>query len=149
MLVGGAGALAAVGLLGEEAVAADAAASSRRARGLDALQRVTGADGQAVVSGLADMAPELGDFIVDFAYGDVISRTGVDLKTRELATVAALAALGHAQPQLKVHVRGAMNVGASREEIVEILMQTAVYAGFPAALNAVAVAREAFREAGA
>lgn len=122
--------------------------ASRRAHGLRTLERVTGGSGRAVVDGLADIAPELGEFIVDFSYGDVIGRPGLDLKTRELSTVAALAALGHAQPQLKVHVHGALNVGATRAQIVEVLLQTAVHAGFPAALNAVATAREAFQEAG-
>lgn len=122
--------------------------NARHALGVAMLEQVTGKGGRAVVESLADIAPELGGFIVDFAYGDVIARPGIDLKTRELATVSALAALGNAQPQLKVHIRGALNVGASRTEIVEILLQTAVYAGFPAALNAVASAREAFAEAG-
>jgi len=126
----------------------DAHSRERRKSGLDALQRVTGTTGQAVVQGLEDIAPELGEFIVDFAYGDVISRKALDLKTRELATVASLAALGNAQPQLKVHIRGALAVGASRQEIVEIVLQTAVYAGFPAAINAANTARDAFREAG-
>lgn len=121
---------------------------ARHALGLATLEQVTGRSGRGVVESLADITPELGSFIVDFAYGDVISRSGIDLKTRELATISALAALGNAQPQLKVHIRGALNVGASRAEIVEILLQTAVYAGFPAALNAVTSAREAFAEAG-
>jgi len=99
--------------------------------------------GRAVIESLADIAPALGDFIVEFSYGDVISRPQLDLKSRELATVAAL---GNAQPQLKVHIHGALNVGASREEIVEILIQTAVYAGFPAAINAISTARQAFAE---
>ncbi len=118
----------------------------RRRRGIEALNRITQGQGRAVIESLADIAPALGDFIIDFSYGDVISRQQLDLKTRELATVAALAALGNAQPQLKVHIHGALNVGASREEIVEILIQTAVYAGFPAAINAVSTARQAFAE---
>ncbi len=121
-------------------------ADLRRRRGIEALSRVTQGQGRAVIESLADIAPALGDFIIDFSYGDVISRQQLDLKTRELATVAALAALGNAQPQLKVHIHGALNVGASREEIVEILIQTAVYAGFPAAINAVSTARQAFAE---
>lgn len=128
--------------------APDRADDGRTERGLRTLARVTGASGQAVIDGLADIAPELGGFIVDFAYGDVIGRAGLDLRTRELATVAALAALGNAQPQLKVHIRGALNSGASRREVVEVVLQTAVYAGFPAAINAANVAREAFGEAG-
>lgn len=147
ILQGTAGLLAGI-TAADGAAKASMADNARRARGLKTLEQATGTSGRAVVDSLADMAPELGEFIVDFAYGDVIGRTGMDLKTRELATVSALAALGNAHPQLKVHIRGALNVGASRAEIIEILLQTAVYAGFPAALNAVTSAREAFAEAG-
>ncbi|MNR54832.1 Carboxymuconolactone decarboxylase family protein [compost metagenome] len=62
--------------------------------------------------------------------------------------VAALTATGNAAPQLKVHIQGALNVGVSREEIVETIMQMAVYAGFPAALNGLAVAKEVFLQNG-
>ena len=74
------------------------------------------------------------------------TRPGLDLKSREIATVAALAALGNATPQLKVHLHGALNVGCSETEVLEILIQMAVYAGFPAALNAIFAAREVFAE---
>lgn len=70
----------------------------------------------------------------------------MDLKTREIAVIAALAALGNALPQLKIHIRACLNVGCSRTEITEILMQMAVYAGFPAALNALFAAKEVFEE---
>ena len=113
---------------------------------METLNRITQGQGRAVLDSLADIAPALGDFIVEFGYGDVISRPQLDVKVRELSTVAALAALGNAQPQLKVHIHGALNVGASREEVVEILLQTALYAGFPAAINAVSTARQAFAE---
>jgi 4-carboxymuconolactone decarboxylase len=72
----------------------------------------------------------------------VISRAGLDFRTKELASVGLLTALGTAQPQLKVHVAAALNVSASRDEIVEVIQQMAVYAGFPAALNGLAAARE-------
>ena len=68
----------------------------------------------------------------------------MDLKTRELATVAALTATGTATAQLRVHIQAALHVGASRHEIIETILQIIPYAGFPAALNAVTVAREAF-----
>jgi len=70
----------------------------------------------------------------------------LSLKEREIATVAALAALGNAQPQLKVHIHGALNVGCTRQDIVEIMIQMAVYAGFPAALNGIFAAKEVFAE---
>jgi 4-carboxymuconolactone decarboxylase len=60
--------------------------------------------------------------------------------------VAALCAIGNAAPQLRVHIHGALNVGVTREEVVEIIMMMAVYAGFPAALNGMAAAKEVFLE---
>ena len=74
------------------------------------------------------------------------SRPGLDLKSREISTVAALTAMGTALPQLKVHVHGALNVGCSPKEIIEVMIQMAVYAGFPAALNGIFVAKEVFDE---
>jgi 4-carboxymuconolactone decarboxylase len=70
----------------------------------------------------------------------------LDLKSREIATIAALTALGNAQPQLKVHIHGALNVGCTREEVIEVIIQMAVYAGFPAALNGMFTAKEVFKE---
>lgn len=116
----------------------------RYRRGLDQLRAVSGPEGAAVVESLSDIAPDLGRYIVEFAYGDVFARPGLDVKTRELATVAALTAMGTAAPQLKVHMRAALRVGASRQEIVETVMQMIPYAGFPAALNAISTARDAF-----
>jgi len=74
------------------------------------------------------------------------SRPGLDLKLRQIATVAALTALGNAQPQLKFHIQGALNVGCTRQEIIELITQMSVYAGFPKAANAMVVAREVFQE---
>jgi len=119
------------------------ALDERRARGLRALGEITGATGESVVDSLRDIAPDLADWIVDFSYGEVMSRPGVDRRSRQLATIAALTALGNCQPQLKVHIRGALNVGCTRQEIVEIILQMTVFAGFPAAINALNVAREA------
>jgi len=67
---------------------------------------------------------------------------------RELATVAALTALGHCQPQLAVHIHGALNVGCTPEQVVEVIIQMAVYAGFPAALNGMTTAKTVFTERG-
>jgi 4-carboxymuconolactone decarboxylase len=120
----------------------------RRARGEATLAKITGSEGRQVVETIRRTSPELGDWIVDFAYGDVFARPGVDLCIRELATVAALTALGNAQPQLKVHIEGALNVGCKPDEIAEIIMQMAVYAGFPSALNGMTAAREVFEKKG-
>jgi len=122
--------------------------NARQARGEKTIARITGSEGTKVVDSLRDIAPELGNWIVDFAYGDVFSRPGISLCTRELTTISALTALGNAQPQLKVHIEGALNVGCKPEEIVEVIMQMAVYAGFPSALNGISAAREVFVKKG-
>lgn len=115
-------------------------------RGLEKLAQVDGDAGRRVIESLAAIAPDMARYVVEFAFGDIYSRPGLDLKSREIATVAALTALGHALPQLKVHIHGALNVGCSRTEVVEVIMQMAVYAGFPAALNGLYAAREVFDE---
>ena len=108
------------------------------------LRAVDGEAGRKVVESLRDIAPDFARYIIEFPFGDIYSRPGLDLKSREIAVVAALTALGNAAPQLKVHIGGALNVGCSRGEIVEVIMQMAVYAGFPAALNGLFAAREVF-----
>ncbi|NJN56624.1 MAG: carboxymuconolactone decarboxylase family protein [Leptolyngbyaceae cyanobacterium SL_5_9] len=95
---------------------------------------------------LVDIAPDFIRLGIEFPYGDVLSRPGLDLKLRQIATVAALTALGTAQPQLRFHIEGALNVGCTREEIIELITQMSVYAGFPKAANAMIVAREVFQE---
>lgn len=114
--------------------------------GLAMLQRIDGVAGERVIDALKEIAPDLARYTIEFPFGDVYQRPGLDLRTREIATVAALTALGTAQPQLKVHIHGALNVGCSRTEIVETIIQMAVYAGFPAALNAMFTAKDVFAE---
>lgn len=120
--------------------------SERYQRGLDKLAQIDGAQGKAVVETLKDIAPDFADLLIEFPFGDVYSRPGLDLKSREIATVAALTAMGTAAPQLRVHIHGALNVGCSRQEIIEIMIQMAVYAGFPAALNGLFAAKEIFAQ---
>ena len=120
--------------------------SERFQRGWQRLREVDGEAGERVVASLADIAPDFATYLVEFPFGDIYSRPGLDLKLREIAVVAALTALGNAAPQLKVHIHGALNVGCSRQEVVEVIMQMAVYAGFPAALNGLFAAKEVFAE---
>jgi 4-carboxymuconolactone decarboxylase len=120
--------------------------SERYSKGEAALAEVTKADGAAVVASLADVCPELGEYIVEFAYGDVISRPCLSLRERELSTIAMLGALGDCAPQLEVHIHGCLNVGCTKVEIVETLLQLCVYAGFPRAINAVKVAQRVFAQ---
>ena len=120
--------------------------SERYRRGWEKLKEVDGEAGEKVIAGLKDIAPDLGRYTIEFPFGDIYSRPGLDLRSREIAVVAALTALGNAAPQLKVHINGALNVGVTREEGVEIIIMMAVYAGFPAALNGIAAAKEIFAE---
>lgn len=105
---------------------------TRYERGRGRLAQVDGSAGEQVVDSLGD----LGRLIVEFAFGDVYGRPGLSLRDRELITVAMLAAMGACEPQLDVHLAGARNVGISVEELREVVIHVAPYAGFPAAINA-------------
>ncbi|TAL32725.1 MAG: carboxymuconolactone decarboxylase family protein [Spirochaetes bacterium] len=118
----------------------------RYQRGWEKLKEVDGEAGERVIEGLKDIAPDFARLLIEFPFGDIYSRPGLDLKSREIAVVAALTALGNAAPQLRVHIHGALNVGCTRKEVVEVIMQMAVYAGFPAALNGLYAAKEVFKE---
>jgi 4-carboxymuconolactone decarboxylase len=120
--------------------------TDRYERGWEKLKEVDGEAGERVMESLQDIAPDLARYVIEFAFGDVYGRPGLDLKSREIAAVSALATLGNATPQLKVHIHGALNVGLSREEVIEIIIQMAVYAGFPAAINGMSAAKEVFQE---
>ena len=91
------------------------------------------------------MAPEFAWVNVTFPFGELYTRDVLDLKTRELCTVAALTVQGSSLPQLKLHVSAALRCGASRDEVVEIITQMIAYAGFPAATNALMTLRPSSR----
>ena len=113
--------------------------TDRYRRGIDIAEQLA-ADKLAhfVESGVAEVAPDFARMVIEFAFGDIYAREGLDLRSRELIAIAALAASGHAGPQLRVHVATAEKSGISKREVVEVLMQIALYAGFPTALNALA-----------
>lgn len=116
--------------------------------GRTVLDAVDGEAGERVIDSLSDIAPDLGRHIMEFGFGDVYSRPGLAPEQRQLVTLGMLTALGGCEPQLRVHVNASLNVGLSATEIVEALIHSAVYCGFPKALNAVFVAREVFGERG-
>jgi len=119
---------------------------TRESKAARLFTRVLGSEGQKVAGSVRATSPELARLLVEIPFGEVYPRRGLDLKTRELTALASLAALGNARPQLKMHVHGALNVGCTRVQILEVLLMTMVFAGFPAALNAVVAAREVFDE---
>ncbi|UHJ63303.1 carboxymuconolactone decarboxylase family protein [Vibrio furnissii] len=108
---------------------------TRFAAGLAKLKEIDGEAGQKVMESLQDICPDLARYTVEYPFGDIYRRDGLDLRSREIATVAALTTLGHCTPQLKVHLNAALNVGCTEDELKEVIVQMSVYAGFPAALN--------------
>ncbi|MDO6496995.1 carboxymuconolactone decarboxylase family protein [Photobacterium sanguinicancri] len=118
--------------------------NQRYVNGLNKLNEIDGEAGQNVIKSLNDICPDLAKYIIEYPFGDIYQRDGLDLRTRELVTVAALTALGNCQPQLNVHINGALNVGCTPKAITEVILQMSVYAGFPASLNGMFVAKEVF-----
>lgn len=114
--------------------------------GLKNLNKIDGKAGENIIAALQDVSPELAKFTIEFPFGDIYDRPGLDLKSREIATIASLTTLGNASTQLKVHLKAALNVGCSKDEIKEVILQMSVYAGFPAAINAMLIAKEIFME---
>jgi 4-carboxymuconolactone decarboxylase len=111
---------------------------SRFERGSARLAEVDGRIGQEAIARLGD----LGRYIVEFAFGDIYSRAALTLREREIATVAMLTAMGGREPQLRIHIGAALNVGLTAQEVEEVIIQTTPYAGFPTAINALNLLKE-------
>jgi 4-carboxymuconolactone decarboxylase len=118
----------------------------RYERGLATMRKMFGPGIESALQSLESASPGLARCLVEFPFADVYTRPGLDLITREMLTIAALTVLGYPQAELKDHIRGALNVGVTRDQILEIILQMAVYAGFPAALEAVKTAAHVFAE---
>ena len=112
------------------------------------LDAVDGEAGAKVIDALGDISPELAHQVVAWGFGDIYSRPGLAPRDRQLVTLGMLTALGGCEPQLDVHVNAALNVGLTPQEIVEALLHSAVYCGFPRALNATFTAKKVFAERG-
>jgi len=110
--------------------------SERYKLGWEKLKEIDGEAGEKVINSLKDISPDLGRFIIEYSFGDIYSRETLDLKSKEIAVVAALTAMGNATPQLKVHLNGALNTGSSINEVKEVILQMSVYSGFPSSINA-------------
>lgn len=119
---------------------------TRFVSGLEQLKKIDGAGGEAVIRWLEDIAPDIGRYIIEFAFGDIYPRKELDLKEREMITIASLLTAGGCEPQLEVHINGALNVGVSQEKIIEVFIQCIPYVGFPKVLNAVFLAKKIFKE---
>lgn len=115
-------------------------------RGLEKLEQVDKQAGRDVINSLEGLPEDIGRYIIEFAFGDIYSRGTLDLKQREMITITSLLVQGDTSPQLRVHINGALNVGLTKEEIIETFIQTIPYVGFPRVLNAVNVAKDIFKE---
>jgi len=121
--------------------------SERYIRGIEIAERLAPEKlDQFATSRVAELAPDFARMAIEFPLGDLYARDNLDLRSREIVALASLATLGNASPQLRIHIRAAAQVGLSREEIIEILMQTAIYAGFPSALNAISSSHDILAE---
>ncbi len=120
--------------------------NTRFIQGMEQLKSIDGRGGENVIKSLEDIAPDLGRFIVEFAFGDIYTRQGLSKEERELITISSLLTAGGCEPQLEVHINGALNVGISPEKVIETFLQCIPYTGFPRVLNAVSVAKKVFAE---
>ena len=126
-------------------------ASERQRRfdqGKAVLDAIDGTAGANVIDALGDISPELGHQVVAWGFGDIYSRPGLEPRDRQLVTLGMLTALGGCEPQLDVHINAALNVGLTPPQIIEALLHSAVYCGFPRALNATFTAKKVFAERG-
>ena len=122
--------------------------NTRFTQGMEQLKTIDGKGGENVIKSLEDIAPDLGKFIVEFAFGDIYTRGGLTKGEREMITLSSLLTAGGCEPQLKVHINGTLNVGISPEKVIETFLQCIPYTGFPKVLNAVFAAKKVFAERG-
>ena len=122
--------------------------NTRFTQGMEQLKAIDGKGGENVIKSLEDIAPDLGKFIVEFAFGDIYTRKGLTTEEREMITLSSLLTAGGCEQQLEVHIGGALNVGISPEKVIETFLQCVPYTGFPKVLNAVFAAKKVFAERG-
>lgn len=122
--------------------------NTRFTQGMEQLKSIDGKGGENVIKSLEDIAPDLGKFIVEFAFGDIYTREGLTTEEREMITLSSLLTAGGCEPQLEVHINGALNVEISPEKVIETFLQCIPYTGFPKVLNAVFAAKKVFAKRG-
>ncbi len=113
-------------------------------RGLKEITRIDPERGAELVRELKKISPDFAEYFVEFAFGTIYARDVLDPKTKELIAIASLAAIGHCQNHLRTHISAAFRAGCTKEEIVEVIIQSAVYVGFPSALSALKLVKDFF-----
>lgn len=121
--------------------------SERYLRGIEVASKLA-ADklDEFLTSRIAELAPDFARMAIEYPLGDIYTREGLDMRSREIVAITSLATLADTGPHLRIHVRAALGLGIAKTEIIEILMQTSIYAGFPAALNALASCHDLLAE---
>lgn len=118
--------------------------NSRFIKGKQNLSKIDGLAGEQVIASLENVVPQVGKYIIEFAFGEIYESDKLNLREREIITVACLLSQGDTKPQLIVHINGCLNVGITKDEIIEIFTHWIPYVGFPKVLNAISVAKEVF-----
>lgn len=119
----------------------------RYKQGLETLKELAGEDGIRPVEQIRQFSPDFGHTLVAFGFGDLWSRKVLDFKQREIITLTSLITQG-AFDQLAFHVHAALNVGLKPEEIMELVMHCAGYAGFPKAVSAMNIVQQVLEQRG-
>lgn len=116
----------------------------RLEQGIKNLQEIDGEAGERVIESLETIAPDVGRYILEFAFGDIYNKDTLSIREREIVTITSLLTQGDTKNQLMVHINGSLNVGITEEEIIEIFTHCIPYVGFPRVLNAITSAKEVF-----
>ncbi|KSU02372.1 carboxymuconolactone decarboxylase family protein [Lactococcus lactis] len=114
--------------------------------GLKNLAKIDGTAAEVVFDSLKDLAPDLNDMMLEFAFGTIYERGVLNFKQHEMITITSLLTQGGCENQLRVHIQASLNVGLTQEEIIETFIHCAPYVGFPRVLNAIFVAKEIFTD---
>ena len=119
--------------------------SNRYEKGMDVMKVHVGPQAESYIQAIREVAPLFADVNVEFAFGDLYGhKSSLSDQQRELITIGALTVMGHALPQLKLHIEAALRIGVTQAEIVESITQMIAYCGFPAATNAILAAKDVF-----
>lgn len=108
------------------------------------LQMIDGEAGERVIQALQDIAPDVGRYILEFAFGDIYENDVLSFREREIVTITSLLTQGDTKNQLIVHINGSLNVGLTEREVIEVFTHCIPYVGFPKVLNAITIAKEVF-----
>jgi 4-carboxymuconolactone decarboxylase len=118
----------------------------RYERGIEMLRKIGGPNFDGPINSLASISADMARFTVEYPYGDVLSRPGLDLRTRQICTVSSLIAQGSVQPQIRFHMEGLLNIGGRPDDLVEVMFLSTAILGFPEAIDAIGIVRQIFSD---